>query len=217
MVKHSEAGFTLVEFLIAAAIMTAVLGGTFSIATQMQRAYSTQLDDASAQQEGRFALDWIARAFRSAGSNAYSIVTSPCPAANTTFQAIRLDPNGNGIQDDVRIQADINPSNGLLTGTGGGCNTNPEAGEDITITHDPVGLVITKKDNRVGGLTEAMTDPIITSLRFTYLDSARVATAVAASIAYVQISVTVRSRAPNPNTNVYPTTTLQTEVRLRAR
>ena len=215
MVKHSESGFTLVEFLIAAAIMTAVLGGTMSLATQMQRAYSTQLEDVSAQQEGRFALDWIARAFRSAGSNAYSIVTSPCPAANTAFQAIRLDPNGNGIQDDVRIQADINPSNGLLTGTGGGCNTNPEPGEDITISQS--GLVIMKQDNRVGGISEPMTDPIFTSLRFTYLDAGRVATAVAASIAYAQISVTVRSRAPNPNTGVYPTTTLQSEVRLRAR
>ncbi len=211
MVSRDEAGFTLVEFLIAAAIMTAVLGGTLALATQVQRGYSTQLEDVAAEQEGRYALDWISRALRSAGSNPYAIVTSPCPAVNTTFQGLRLDPDGNGVQDDVRIQADINPPNGLLTGAG--CNSEPD--EDITIFHS--GLVINRQDNRVGGVSEAMTDPIFTQLRFTYLNAARVATVTPAAIAYAQISVTVRSRAPNPNTGQYPTSTLQTEVRLRAR
>ena len=54
-------GFTLVEFMIAALIMTAVLGGTVMLASQLQQGYSTQLDDVVVEQEVRYALDWIAR------------------------------------------------------------------------------------------------------------------------------------------------------------
>ena len=66
-------GFTLVEFMIAALITTAVLGGTVVLATQLQQGYSTQLDDVLVEQEARFALDWIARILRSAGSNPYLV------------------------------------------------------------------------------------------------------------------------------------------------
>jgi Tfp pilus assembly protein PilW len=206
----------LIEFMIAAAITTAVLGGTFAIATQMQQSYSTQFEDVAAEQEARYALEWISRALRSAGSNPYGIVTAECPAANTAFQALRLDPNGNGIQDDVRIQADTNPPNGLLVGLGGAGGCTAETGEDVTIAHDATSRVITRLDNAVGGAPEAMTDSIFTELRFTYLDSARIATTMPTSIAFAQVSVTAQSRARIPGTAQFASRTLQTEVRLRA-
>lgn len=212
---HGESGFTLVEFMIAAAITTAVLGGTVALATQLQQAYSTQLDDATVQEEARFTLDWIARIMRSAGSNPYTITLSPCPDANTTFQAIRLDPNANGLQDDVRVQADINPPNGLLVGAAGNCAAEQE--EDITIAHDPVNFVITKRDHAVDVAGVTMTEPIFTGLVFTYFTAAGVATTSAAALAYARIRVTGRSKARHPITGQFTISSLETEVRLRGR
>ena len=210
-----ESGFTLIEAMIAAAISTAVLGGTVLLATQIQQAYSTQLDGVTVEEEARFTLDWIARVMRSAGSNPYAITLSPCPDANTTFQAIRLDPNGNGLEDDVRVQADINPANGLLVGSAGDCGA--EQWEDITIAHDPNSLVITKRDHAVDVAGVTMTEPIFTELLFTYLDVARVATTSEAAIAYAQIRVTGQSKARHPITGVFTTSSLEMEVRLRGR
>lgn len=209
-----EGGFTLVEFMIAGAISIVVLGGTVMLATQIQQGYSTQLDDVTAEEEARFALDWIARVLRPAGSNPYGIVLSACPVANTAFQGLRLDPNANGIQDDVRIQADINPPNGLLVGASAVCT---EQGEDITIAHDPEDLVITRRDHAVDAAGVAMTEPIFTALLFTYLNAARTTTTDPDAIVYAQVSLTAQSKAFNPITQEYTTSTLQTEVRLRTR
>jgi prepilin-type N-terminal cleavage/methylation domain-containing protein len=212
---RDERGFSLVELLIAAAISALVLGATAALAARMQQSYGTDLDDVAVEEEVRFALDWIARLLRAAGSNPYAITVSPCPAAGTAFQALRLDPDGDGIQDDVRIQADINPPNGILVGSAGACTTEP--GEDVTIAHDAGAFVITRQDNGVDGTPRAMTDPIVTQLRFTYLDTARAATTDPAVIAYAQVSITGRARAWNAERQQFNTKTLQTEVRLRLR
>jgi Tfp pilus assembly protein PilW len=212
--RRDDAGFSLVEFLIAAGIAVAMLGSAVALASQVQRSYGTELDDVAAQEEGRFALDWIGRLLRSAGNNPYDITVSGCPAAGTAFQALRFDPDLDGLPDDVRIQADVNPANGLLAGLAGTCT---EAGEDITIAHDAVNSVITRRDNAVDAAPQAMTDRVFTNLTFTYLDRARAVTADPDAVAYVQTSVTVRSRARNPHTGQFTTTVMSTEVRLRTR
>lgn len=211
---RDERGFTLVEFMIAAAITIAVLGGTITLATQIQQGYSTQLDDVTVEEEARFTLDWIARLMRSAGSNPYSIALSPCPVANTPFAALTLDPNGNGIQDDVRVHSDNNPADGLLIGAAGACT---QLSEDVTIAHDPVNLVITRNDRGDPAGVTTMTEPIFTQLLFTYLNEARAPTTTATAVAWAQIRVTGRSRAFNSITREFTTSSLETEVRLRTR
>jgi len=208
-------GFTLIEFMIACLITTAVLGGTVMLASQLQQGYSTQLDDVLVEQEVRFALDWITRILRSAGSNPYGIETSPCPVVGTPFQEIRLDPDGDGMDDDIRIQADISPPNGILGGDVAGTCT--EEGEDITIARDADALTITRQDNNIDLEPEAMTEPIIAELEFTYLDSARNETADEDLIAYVGVHVTGRSKTYNTILGEYPETTLDTEVHVRIR
>jgi hypothetical protein len=208
-------GFTLVEFMIACLITTAVLGGTVMLASQLQQGYSTQLDEVLVEQEVRYALDWITRILRSAGSNPYSLNTSPCPVVGTPFQAIRLDPDGDGMDNDIRIQADISPPNGILGGNVAGTCT--EEGEDVTIAHDEDALTITLQDNNIDDAPEAMTEPIITALEFTYLDSARNVTADVDLIAFVRVQVTGRSKTYNTSLGEYPETTLNTEVHLRTR
>ena len=93
MVKDIR-GFTLVEFLIAMAITAAVLGGTVALASQIQRSYSTQLDDTTAEEEVRFALDWIAQALRNAGTNPYNISVSTC--ASSALLSCRVITSASG-------------------------------------------------------------------------------------------------------------------------
>ncbi len=196
-----ERGFTLVEFMIAAAIMTAVLGGTVVLATQIQQTYGTQLDDATVEQEARYVLDWIARDLRSAASDPYNIIPDN--------QEVWLDPNAGADPDDsIRVQADINPPDGLLVGQD----------ENITIALDPVNSVITRQDpNAADPAALAMTESIFTDLRFTYLDAARAVTANSQLVAYVQVQVTAQSRGRNLYTGEFTSSTLATEVRLRTR
>lgn len=222
--SRGEGGFSLVEFMIAAAIMTAVLGGTVVLATQLQQTYGTQLDDVTVEEEARFALDWIAQALRNAGSNPYGIELSSCPLAGTVFQAIRIDPNANLADDDIRIQTDITGSpaaippvtgpDALLGGTLGSCN---QAGEDITIAYDAVNRVITRRDNNTELAAVTMTEPIITQLLFTYLNSSGVVTTDPDAVAYVRVRVTGQSLARNPNLGGFATSTLETEARVRTR
>ena len=164
-------GFSLIELLIATLVGSAMLGAAVLITDQVSRGYTSQLDGAMVQEEARFALDWIEEALRSAGSNPYGIAASNCPAAGTAFLAIRRDPNGNAVMDDIRIQADVNPPNALLGGLAAACG---EAGEDITIAHDPAAQAITVVDNNLGGAPTPMTDGLITQLQFTHLDASRV-------------------------------------------
>lgn len=192
----SEGGFTLVEFMIAALITTIVLGGTVGLATQLQQAYSTQLDDAAVEQEARYALDWIARDLRSAASDPYDIIADD--------QEVWIDPNGGLDTDDsIRVQADVNDPDGVLDGDG----------ENVTIAFDSANNVITRLDaNADDPAAVAMTDAIITDLRFTFLNNNRTATTSPALVAYVQVQVTAESRGARSTTS-----TLSTEVRLRTR
>ena len=195
----SDQGFTLVEFMIAALIMSFVLGSTVMLAMQMQQAYSSQLDNAALEQEARYALDWIARDLRSATSDGYYQLTG-----DTTLS---IDPNGGGDPDDsIGILADISPPDGLID----------DNGEDITIELDPVTRSITRYD-AVADETEEMTDGIFTDLRFTFLDSTRTVTADADDVSYVVVQVTAESRAWDNNLGERPQATLSTEVHLRTR
>ena len=62
-------------------------------------------------------------------------------------QAIRFDPNGNGQDDDIRIQTDSNPTDGLFGGSAGTCN---QTNEDVTIAFNAGANTITVRDNVTG-------------------------------------------------------------------
>jgi hypothetical protein len=209
-----ERGFSLVELMIVGLITTMIAGAAVTLASQVQRTYSYQLNDAGVQQEARYAMDWITRTLAAAGSNPYGITVSACPAAGTVFVPLTLDPDGDGLQDDVRIRSDINRPNGVLLGVAGACN---EVGEDVTIAHDAVNLTLTRFDRGLENAPVAVTDQVFTRLRFTYLTVTRAVTTVPANIVYAQVSLTGRSKSRNPHTGQLTTFAYQSEVRVRAR
>ena len=209
----NEGGFTLVEFMVAGLITIGVVGSAVLLATQMQSVYSTQLDDATSEEEARFALDWIAQALRNADTNPYDITSLLTSCAASAVEPIGVDIN---VADSgtVRIRADINPPNGLIGGAAAACN---EEGEDITIAHDPEDLVITREDNSTGDGPVTMTEPVIQDLIFTFLNSSRAVTTNEALITFVKVQIVAKSQAFNAHFGDGATTTLETEVRVRTR
>jgi Tfp pilus assembly protein PilW len=212
--RHPDAGFSLVELLVAMVVSIMVVGGAALLGTQVQSSYRSQMEAASAQQEGRYALQMIERYLRAAGNNPYRLQITPCPAAGTPFQAIRFDPDGDGQPDDIRVQMDANPTNGLIGGAAGACN---EANEDITIAHDPAANTITVRDNVTGAAAETRTDAVIEGLQFIYRNPQRVITTNPGSVAFIETRVTVRSKIDNQNLGAPVTTVVSSEVRLRVR
>lgn len=210
----SQAGFTLVEMLIASVITMVVLGGAVAITSQVQTAYRRQVEDSVAIQEGRYALDWIGRLVRGAGNNPFNRVTTDCPAMGTPFSAIRFDPDGDGVDNDIRLQADSNPPDGAIGGTTGSCD---QGNEDVTVSFDSANNVITFLDNNLGGSASVRTDQVVDDLRFIYRDSTHAVTAVEADAVYVEIQVTVRTRTVDASTGEPATRTLSQEIRVRSR
>jgi type II secretory pathway pseudopilin PulG len=214
-------GFALVELLLALSLTMVVVGAAVTVTGDVQRTQANALEDTAAQQEARYVIEWIARVVATAGSDPYATgqATGP-PAAPTCggvlFVAIRRDPDGNGVPDDLRVQADINPPNGVLVGDGVGDDAVcDESGEDVTIGIDRTERVITRRDLATDAGPVPVTDAVFTDLRFTYLTLARAPAATAADIAYVGIAVTAESRARNPVTGVPARFTYRREVRVR--
>ena len=202
------------ELLISMSICVGVLGASTMLAGQVQSRYRVQVESGSAKQEARYSIDLISRYLRSAGNNPLALLITPCPVAGTPVTAIRRDPDGDGQDDDIRLQSDIAPTNGRIGGTAGACT---EANEDVTIAHDAGAFTITVDDLNAAGGPEARTDAVISGLQFVYRDTAHAITVVANNIAFVEVIVTAQSRVNDPATNAPMTHVLRADVRVRNR
>jgi type II secretory pathway pseudopilin PulG len=219
----NDRGFTLIELLVASAVTMLILGGAVALTSQVQASYTRQIEDSAAEQEGRYALEWVSRMIRSAGNNPYSLPANPgdtsvCPAGvlgGTAYSWLVMDPDGGAVTDDsIRIQTDSNPPDGLLGGDATACN---QANEDVTVSYDGVSRSITFLDNNLGGAASIRTDAVIDGLRFIYRDSNHVVTANPANTIYVETQVTVRTRLVDSLTGLPATRVISQEVRIRGR
>lgn len=215
----NERGFTLAEILVASLVTMLILGGAVALTSQVQASYRRQIEDSAAEQEGRYALEWVSRLIRGAGNNPYSLpqvvgAKAACPVANTDYSWLVMDPNGDGTNDDIRIQTDSNPPDGILGGTAGNCN---QANEDVTVSFDPATSSITFLDNNLGGAATIRTDAVIQGLNFVYRDASHNVTANAANVIYVETQVTIRTRTIDASTGLPETRLMSQEVRIRGR
>ena len=211
---RSERGFTLIELMVAMVCTTIVLGGAVALTSQVQNGYRRQLEDSAGEQEARYAMEWIGRYLRGAGNNPFNRASSDCPGANTTFYGVIMDPNGDGVNDDISLQSDSNPPDGLIGGSTGNCN---QANEHVTISFDATNHTIVFLDEAVGASATTRTDNVIGGLQFVYLDSSRAVTTVQADVFYVQTQITIRTRTMNGPTGQPSTRTLTSEIRVRNR
>lgn len=231
--SRNDRGFTLVELLVATTTMVVVVGGAVALTSQVQNGYRRQLEDSAAEQEGRYALDWIGRYLRSAANDPYGKRAVPgttnCPAAGTVISGIQFDPNLDGEDNDVRLMTDANPPDGLFGGDApGGVIGCTQANEDVTISLgdpllNPNTIVFT--DNNTGGAVSTRTDTVIEDLRFVFRDSSHgpalgLDTSVpgnAAQVFYVETRIRIRTRTVDGLTGQPVTRTLSSEVRVRSR
>lgn len=211
---NDEGGFSLIELLIALFVSIGVMGAAVSVVSGVQNTYQHQMADVTVEQEGRFALDWIRRVIEPAGSNPYSVNSTACPAAGTTIQPVRFDPDGNLANDDIRVQADVGIPDGLFVGAVGNCT---QANEDVTIARSAASRAITRFDRGTDLAPVAISDGIFSGLLFEYFDSGHNPTATAGSVRFVRVTVTGQSRVRRPGMPAPTTFTLQTDVRLRTR
>lgn len=209
-----ERGFTLIELLVATVVSMLVLGGAVALTSQVQNGYRRQIEASAGEQEGRYALEWIGKLIRGADNNPFSVVSTNCPAPATAYAAIRFDPNGDSVDNDIRLQTDSNPPDGQVGGATGLCN---QANEDVTISRDAANNAILFFDNNLGVPASIRTDAVIQDLRFVYRDAARAVTTVPANVRYVEIRITVRSRTLDPATGAPVTRLLSSEIRVRSR
>ncbi len=211
---REERGFTLMELLVASVVTMLVLGSAVALTSQIQVGYRRQIEDSAGEQEARYALEWIGRYLRGAGNNPFSVTKSDCPGANTDFFGVIIDPNGDGVNNDITLQMDSNPPDGKVGGESPACD---QANEHVTISFDEDTNTIEFLDEAVGAAATTRTDNVIDDLQFVYLDSARAPTNVQANVFYVQVRITIRTRTINAAAGTPDTRTLQSEVRVRDR
>lgn len=210
----AERGFTLVELLVASGVSALILGGAVALTSQMQEGYRRQIEASAAEQEGRYALEWIGKLIRGADNNPFNVVSTDCPAAGTAYAAIRFDPDLDLVDNDIRLQTDSNPPDGQVGGVLGACD---QANEDVTITLDAANNVILFYDENLGVPASIRTDAVIEDLRFVYRDAAHAVTAVSANVRYVEVQVTIRTRTIDSASGAPLTRVLSSEVRVRSR
>ena len=218
---RTERGFTMVELLVASAVTIVVVGGAVALTSQIQNGYRRQLEDSAAEQEARYALDWIGRYVRGAANNPTNAATTECPGpATTNFAAVQFDPDNDNLDNDVRLMTDSNPPDGLIGGPddAGDCT---QANEDVTISLDPVANTITFLDNNTGGAVSTRTDTVIENLEFIFRNSAHAlldsSVANPANVVYIETRITIRTRTVDAATGDPMTRTLSQEVKIRSR
>ena len=217
---RGERGFTMIELLVASVTMVIVLGGAVAITSQIQQGYRRQLEDSAAEQEARYALDWIGKYIRAADNNPFAKNVTACPAANTPVVAIQFDPDIDGASDDLRLMTDANPPDGMFGGANvGACN---QAGEDVTISLDDQNNTIVFLDNNTGGAVSTRTDTVIQNLQFVFRNAARVelpinVVANQANVFYIETRITIQTRTIDARTGQPETRTLSSEVKVRSR
>ena len=225
---RNDRGFTLVELLVATVTMTVVLGAAVALTNQVQNGYRRQLEDAAAEQEGRYALDWIGRYIRSSSNDPYGRANipgnTPCPGVPlplTNIAGIQFDPDADGDSNDIRLMTDANPPDGMFGGVAGACN---QANEDVTISHDNLNNTIVFLDNNTGGVVATRTDTVIEDLNFVFRNSTRgiinpndPLTGDADDVVWVETQITIRTRTIDVASGQPMRRLLTSDVRVRSR
>lgn len=101
-------GFTLVEVLIAIALLGLVTGSIYNFLINQRRAWDAQTAVAAAQRDARLALDLMARQLRMAGyNNSSGSAITEALANSLTFKA---DLNNDGTAESVAFALDSTDS-----------------------------------------------------------------------------------------------------------
>ena len=174
--KRSNAGFTLVELLVAMALSGIVMASVYSSFASQHKAYVAQEQVAAMQQNLRAAIYIMEREIRMSGHD---------PAGGSGTGIIAANASS------VRVRSDLTDN----AGTGGPDGDTGDVGEDVTYAlfdADGDGDMDLGRADAAGGGTQPMAENI-DALNFVYLDENRNVTTVPSQIRSVQIAVIARA------------------------
>ena len=187
--KKQNAGFTVVELLVAMALSGVVMASVYSSFSVQHRAYVAQEQIAAMQQNLRAALYLMEREVRMAGHD-------PAGASGTGIVTANAS--------SIRVRSDVTDN----AGTGAPDGDTGDVGEDITYAlFDADGdgdMDLGRMDASGGGMQPFAEN--IDALNFVYLDENANVTTVTSQIRSVQIAVIARAGQPDPghlNNEVY--------------
>jgi hypothetical protein len=107
--------------------------------------------------------------------------TANCPAAGQTYDWVIINPLAHATNDNIRLQMDSNPPDGILGGPG--CD---QANEDITVRTTLPRRASRSKTTTRRRRGTVRTDAVIDGLLFVFKDVNHVPTANAANVVYVE-------------------------------
>ena len=181
---------TLVELLIAMALLGVVMGGVTGSFVNQRKIMAIQNQRVALVQQAQAAMELITREFRTAGTNPTGAAFVPVTYSATQLE-MRADLNGNGTTD-----------------------TNNDPDEHLIYVYDSANKRITRD---TGSGAQSLVEHIQT-FTFRYLDSAGVETTVSSAIRQLQLTITARTAAPDPKytvNNGYRTFTVTSLMALR--
>ena len=184
--RTAVTGFTVIEILMALAIMSIAFGTIYKSFQQINRSYTTENVKAGVQQGARIAVEFMVHDIRLAGLN-------PLGSADAGIHADVPLPTSN----KIRIRSDVDYDGQIV-------ETDPF--EDITYELDGTQLVQENRTERLPLLDN------VTALNFTFLDEDDNPATTHDAIRSVVVSLTMEKPA-GPNRTVSRTYT--TTVRCR--
>jgi type II secretory pathway pseudopilin PulG len=205
---RAEAGYTMAEMLVVAAVISLIMGGLLTLLTSGQQTYLVGSNRSEAQQTARLLLYRLAEEVRTGGYD---------PKNTATFAAITaLTPPSVGftIWNDWNANATIDTA---ITVSVNGTNHGEQ------ITYDFVGTSLRRQESQIDGSPVTVSNAI-SSLSLQYLDADDITvgsphlTSNAANIRTVVVTVTTTpdTQAASTSGQVSVTSTIRARVRNRS-
>jgi type IV pilus assembly protein PilW len=200
--NHPDAGFTLIELMIAVAIFGIVLGAASTVFTSNAKSYKSQEITLELNQELRAALNIMTTEIRMAGYDPNGTVTPGITVDSN------VDESYSSGDDSIRFTMDLDGDE--LLGDSGG-----DAAEDVNYFVDDSGTLIRRINDGAGNFEESTIGENITDLTFTYYDANNNTITSSGNVRSVLISLTGQSSVPDPYLRAVKTRTETALVRIR--
>jgi Tfp pilus assembly protein PilW len=194
--ETTEAGFTLVEFLICSVVFLLVASNALAIMSDIQRTAAYQTELFSVLHSTRIALQTIERTIRQAGND---------PLRNGFPGIIIINASSVQIQSDLTGSDPGNPDKGDPDGD------TDDTGENVTIRFNSQSRSIEIVPN---GGTPQIIAGLISDLNFEYYDKDGVPTMVGSEVRKIAVVISGSSPIANPQTHQYFGVKLRSEIRI---
>lgn len=195
-----EHGFSIVEFMVSAAILLLVAAAVFGVLTQAQRTVSYQVEIQGVLENTRLAMETLERILQQAGNDPHGAGFAGITITSAT---------------EVRVRSDLTGSAGPGSPDKGDPDGDTDdANEDVTIEFDAAGQSI---DLASGGGPAQPIASNISAFAMQYFDRNGNATSAGGDVTRIRILITGTSSLADPQTGRAFSMKLIGDVRLAAR